>query len=88
MKDDNDNGIVSINEKSYYDVKTFAYLTNKTTQTIYRLIDKGNALRKLRAIKPFGKPLIPIEELSEFPFTAPGPRGSETVTYFGEQGEA
>ena len=72
---------IEYNGKMYYDVKTFAYLTNKTTQTIYRLIEKGNALRKLKCDKILNKPLIPVEELTGFPFTAPGPRGSESVFY-------
>jgi hypothetical protein len=67
---------VDHNGHEYYEVKTFAYLKNKTTQTIYRLIDKGNSVRKLKAIRVCGKPLIPIEELTDFPFVAPGPKGS------------
>jgi hypothetical protein len=73
---------VEYNGHLYLEVKNFAYHANKTTQTIYRLIDKGNAIRKLRVERVVGKPMVPIEELWEFPCAAPGPHGGDSITYF------
>jgi hypothetical protein len=69
--------------KKYFDIKTFAYLTDRTTQTIYRLKDHGNVIRKLNAVVIMGKPMIPIEELTQFPFCEPGVDGYKVVKYCG-----
>ena len=70
--------------REYYDIKTFAFRTKKTTQTIYRLKDKGNVIRKLKCEYILGHPMIPAEELTEFPFCAPGVSGDKRVVYYGE----
>jgi hypothetical protein len=70
--------------KKYYDIKTFAYIADKTTQTIYRLKDKGNVIRKLKSRVINGKPMIPAEEVHEFPFCDPGVDGYKKVHYIGE----
>jgi hypothetical protein len=76
-----------INGKKYYYVKQFASLTDKATHSIYNLIKKGNKLRKLNAVYIDGKPYIPIEELTEFPFVAPGPFAERNVYHYTEEGE-
>jgi len=72
--------IISINNVDYYSVKDFAELTNKSEQTIRRYIIKGNKMRKLNAIKIAETVLIPISELTEFPFTICG-RSNEVYHY-------
>ena len=69
--------------KEYYDIKTFAFKTQRTTQTIYRLKDTGNSIRKLRCEYILGKPMIPAEELTEFPFCAAGVDGAKKIHHFG-----
>lgn len=71
-----------VNGVEYYDVKTFAALTNRTSQAIYRLISKGNSLRKLKVDRILGKPMIPASELVEFPFCLSGPSARETEYHF------
>ena len=70
--------------KEYYDIKTFAFKTKRTTQTIYRLKDTGNSIRKLKCEYILGKPMIPAEELTDFPFCAPGVAGDKRVIHYGE----
>lgn len=74
---------ININDQLYYTVKDFAKLTNRTEQSVRLLISKGNRVRKLKVDYIAGKPLIPCEELTGFPFTTSG-RGSEI--YYLEEG--
>jgi len=75
-----------VNGKVYFDVKTFAALTNRTTQAVYRLISKGNSVRKLKADHVLGKPMIPVSELAEFPFCSSGPWAKKNVYHFDVSG--
>ncbi len=77
----------AIGEDLYYTVKQFAFLTNRSTATIYNLLGKGNAIRKLACIRIGEKPMIPVSELSGFPFVAPGPNGADNPYFFDEKGE-
>lgn len=77
---------VNVDGKQYYTVKQFAFLTNRSTTTIYNLIGKGNAIRKLNCIRLDEKPLIPVEELTDFPFVSPGPNGKERPYFFDANG--
>jgi hypothetical protein len=78
---------ISINGADYYSVKQFANIVNKTTATIYNLAKKGNAIRKLKCAYFNGKPYIPTEELTEFPFAAPGPHGTKKPCFYDAQGQ-
>lgn len=72
--------IIKINNMDYYSVKDFADLTNKSEQTIRRYIIKGNKMRILNSIKINTSILIPISELTEYPFTICG-RSREIYHY-------
>ena len=74
-----------IDGKSYYTVKQFSFLTDRTNQTIYKLIREGNAIRKLSCIHHLGIPFIPISEKEEFPFPEGGPSGKNRVYYNKEE---
>ena len=63
---------MELNGHWYYTVQQFAALIGKSEQTVYTLKDKGNAIRKLRSEDFMGKPMIPVEEFTEFVFTGPG----------------
>jgi len=78
---------VSINGELFYDVKTFAVLTNRSTQSVYRLISEGNSVRRIKCIRFFGKPLIPVDELKEFPFCSSGPWAKKNTYTFRELAE-
>lgn len=75
---------IIINDKEYYTVSQFASLIGRTTQTVYRLIKAGNAIRKLKCDYVLGKPVIPVSEYEEFPFCEPGPYGVYNVFKFGK----
>lgn len=77
---------VEIDGKLYYTVKQFSFLTNRSTATIYNLIGKGNAIRKLQCMRVGEKPFIPAEELTDFPFVAPGPNGKDNPYFYDENG--
>lgn len=78
---------IEYNGKMYYDVKGFSFMTNRATHTIYRLINQGNSIRKLKTERFLGRPIIPVEELTEFPFTAPGPGGKNNVVHYTSEGK-
>lgn len=61
-----------INGQMYYSVHDFATIVHKSEKVIYRLINKGNALRKLKADFILGHPMIPVSELTEYVYTGPG----------------
>ena len=73
---------VEIDGKKYYTVKQFAFLTDRSTATIYNLIGRGNAIRKLQCIRIGEKPMIPEAELTDFPFISPGPNGKDRPYFF------
>lgn len=78
---------IEINGKKYYQVKQFAMLTNRTTQSVYKLIKKGNSIRKLKIFYLGDKPYIPMEEVTEFPFISPGPYSENNVYHYTDTGE-
>lgn len=61
-----------VNGTAYYTVSQFAFLIKRSEKCVYGLIRNGNALRHLRVERLFNKPLIPVSELTEFPFTGSG----------------
>ena len=69
------------NGELYYSVKKFAKLTNRSEQTIRLLINHGNIIRKLKAVKPNREWLVPISEYGEFPFVEPGYAGRNYHQY-------
>jgi hypothetical protein len=77
-----------INGKLYYTPSQFAHLTGVSETMIYRLLNKGNYFRKLRAdYSYFARPLIPIEELVDYPWTGPGRYPYKEVSHFTEDGD-
>ena len=79
---------LSINGEQYLTPLMFAHLVGVAENTIYRLINKGNVFRKMRANKDyFGRPLIPIVELTEFPFTKAGRYPQHDVYHYTFEGE-
>lgn len=80
---------IKIEGIKYISVKEMAIITNKSDQTIYTLISKGNSVRKMNHIKIGTKVLIPYTEVIEFPFTWAGRYTSDSnniyhYTYDGE----
>jgi len=63
---------IRIDGDSFYTVKQFALLTNRTEQSVRYLIIKGNRIRKLLVRKIADKPFVFADELTDFPFTVAG----------------
>ena len=63
---------IEIEGNGYYTVKQFAELTHRSEQSVRLLISKGNRIRRLETNNLVGKPFIPVEELTNFPFTVSG----------------
>lgn len=78
---------ININGKAFWTVNQFAFLTNRSDQSVYALINKGNTIRRLQAIKVANRILIPAEELEEFPFTPIGAGAKEKPYHYNEEGE-
>ena len=77
---------IEIKGKLYYTVKQFSLISNRTTTSIYGLIKRGNRVRVMKSIYAGNKPFIPVSEMTEFPFTAPGPECDTSVYYLNEHG--
>lgn len=75
-----------INDEYYFTIKEFAQIIRKSEQNVRYLISKGNRIRKLKTVYIVQKPMIPINELTEFPFTMPG-RKSKEVYFYDEEGQ-
>ncbi|KKN59483.1 hypothetical protein LCGC14_0541950 [marine sediment metagenome] len=78
---------LDIGGKKYFTVNQMSALTNKSSQTIYSLINLGNAVRKMQSIKIADRVLIPIEELIEFPFTYAGAHPQDNIYHYDENGK-
>jgi len=63
-----------------------AAIINRSTQTVYALVSKGNIIRKMKSIKIADRVLIPVSELTQFPFTSCGMNNKETVYYYNSEG--
>lgn len=82
-----DTVITKINGVDCYTIKQFAQLTNKTSATIYTLIKKGNKIRKLKSVRVDKYHVfVPISELTDFPFTCPGPNRDNSEYHYDEEG--
>ena len=77
---------INFGNKKYLTVNQMAAVTNKSTQTIYSLIKKGNVIRKMKHIKVVDRLLIPFSGLTEYPFTSCGPKSKETIYHYDETG--
>lgn len=77
---------IQIGRHRYFTVSQMAALTNKSDQTIYNLILQGNSVRKMKCTKIAGRNLIPISELTDFPFTFAGPNAKYNVYHYDENG--
>lgn len=69
----------------YFEVKNFAWATSRSVQNVRFLMSYGNKFRRLRVVYVGDKPLIPWEELTQYPFTVPG-RNSKEVYHYDEDG--
>ncbi len=80
--------VVTIDNKKYLTVNQMSAMTNKSTQTIYTLINKGNSIRKIKVLKLVDRLLIPYTELTEFPFTyCGGANSKQSIYHYDEQGK-
>lgn len=61
-----------IDGRQYLTVLDFARVTNRSTVNVRKLISVGNRIRKLRCVRIVGRPMIPLEEVTEYPFTVAG----------------
>ncbi len=71
----------------FYTVRQFAFLTNRSPQTIYNLIKTGNSVRKLKSEKIELFSLIPMSELTEFPFTNTGRNAKISIYHYTKEGQ-
>jgi len=77
--------IIEINCGKYYDLQTFADITNRSAQSIRLLIGKGNRFRKIDYLKLGRMLMIEQHELVDFPFACAG--RSKLVIRFNIKGE-
>ena len=78
---------IIVGDKKYFSIQQMASITNKSEQTIYGLINRGNAMRKMKHIKILDRTLIPCLELTEFPFTYAGSNPKENTYHYNKEGK-
>ena len=54
-------------------ITEFAEALGRSVQSTRRLIEQGNNVRKLKAFRDRSRLLIPIKEITGYPFTTTGP---------------
>ena len=81
--------IIHINGVEYLTPKTFASTIDKSTPTVWRLIKKGNSIRKLNSVKIGSTILIPLTELIDYPFTLSGNKklNNKNEYHYNKEGE-
>ncbi len=78
--------LTHINGVDFISIKQMSRILNKSDQTIYNLIRKGNAVRKMKHIKIGGSIFIPYIEIEEFPFTYSGKNVPCSVYHYNYDG--
>ena len=73
---------------SYVTVTQMAVMTNRSDQSIYSLVLEGNSIRKMKVYRIAGRTLIPLSELTDFPFTFAGPHSSDNPYHYDKNGIA
>jgi len=73
------------NGRYYLSIDSFAAITNRSATNVRHLIKHGNRIRRLSCDYILGKPIIPLSEVTEFPFTASG-RNADAVYHYTEYG--
>ena len=73
---------ILINGSQYITVQEFAAIVNRSDQTVYNLIKKGNSIRKLKCINIAGKHLILYKEVVDFPFTWSGKCAKDNIYHY------
>ena len=78
---------INIDGKLYYTVADFAHLIGRSENTIYRLVTKGNCFRRMLCTYEYmDKPLIPVGELTAYPFSGGGRYARKDVGHYNDQG--
>ena len=78
--------VTEIQGTEYVTVSQMASLTNRSDQTIYALIKRGNKIRKMKSIKIVDRVLIPLSEYREYPFTYAGRNCQDIPYHYNEDG--
>ncbi len=67
-----DTAPINIDGEPYHTIAQFAHITNRSESSVRVLVSKGNRVRILKTVYFGGKPFIPRDELTAFPFTCAG----------------
>lgn len=76
--------ILTIDGVEYLTIAAFARRRNKTVGHVRRLVTQGNCIRKLSAVWVLGVPVIPVSELTEFPWTVTGLKSQNKPYHYNE----
>ena len=72
--------------EEYYTVSQMAALTNRSDQCVYKLVRAGNSVRRMHCLKVVGRVLIPVSELTEYPFTPVGIKSNSKIYHYSKEG--
>jgi hypothetical protein len=66
----------------YIHISEFAELTNRSIQATRHLIADGNSVRKLKAFRDRSRLMIPVTELTGYPFTNQGASNPKEIYHY------
>lgn len=74
--------IMRIGDTDYIHISEFAELLEHSVQSIRHLCFGGGGRRPMRHIRDGSRVLIPVTELTEYPFTNSGRGGSDQIYHY------
>ncbi len=63
-------------------IADFAYALNRSVTSTRRLVEKGNSIRKLKAMRDRSRLMIPVVEMTGYPFVASGPGKEKRIFHY------
>ncbi len=75
-----------LGNEEYYTVSQMASVTHRSDQSVYKLINRGNCIRKMKSLRIAGRILIPASELTKYPFTPVGIHSGSKVYHYNTEG--
>ncbi len=65
-------------------IADFAYALNRSVTSTRRLVEKGNSIRKMKALRDKSRLMIPVAEMKGYPFVASGPGKDKRIFHYKE----
>lgn len=67
---------------AFIHIADFAYALNRSVTSTRRLVERGNRIRKLKAMRDRSRLMIPVTEMTGYPFVSSGPGKEKKVFHY------